>query len=136
MAIPAMRIHAFVFIFSWITMCTESLAIALKQTKISNLLSIFMALIFPISSLLILKPFGLDALWYVSVVSNILSALLSIGCLVHIYRKHFKGIDTNDSNAADNAQEEDSELTEAELAASELSSPEEHVDPESISRAQ
>ena len=95
-----------------------------------------MALIFPISSLLILKPFGLDALWYVSVVSNILSALLSIGCLVHIYRKHFKGIDTNDSNAADNAQEENSELTEAELAASELSSPEEHVDPESISRAQ
>ena len=117
-------------------MCTESLAIALKQTKISNLLSVFMALIFPISSLLVLRPFGLGALWYVSVVSNILSALLSIGCLVHIYRKHFKGIDTNDSNAADDAQEEDSELTDAEFTASELSSPEDHLDPESISRAQ
>lgn len=122
-------------------MCTESLAIALKQTKISNLLSLFMALIFPISSLLILKPFGLDALWYVSVVSNILSALLSVGCLIHIYCKHFKGIDTNGSNATDDAQEEnfeltDAELAEAELAASELSSPEDHLDPESISRAQ
>ena len=117
-------------------MCTESLAIALKQTKISNLLSIFMALIFPISSLLMLKPFGLDALWYVSVVSNILSALLSIGCLIHIYRKHFKGIDTNGSNAVDDEQEEDSELTDAEFTASEFSSPEDRLDPESISRAQ
>ena len=126
-------------------MCTESLAIALKQTKISNLLSIFMALIFPISSLLILKPFGLDALWYVSVVSNILSALLSIGCLVHIYRKHFKsvnsdGVDGTDA-VSDGTQEEDSELTDAELAEAELSapelaSPEDHLDPESISRAQ
>ena len=140
MAIPAMRIHAFIFIFSWITMCTESLAIALKQTKISNLLSIFMALIFPISSLLILKPFGLDALWYVSVVSNTLSALLSVGCLIHIYRKHFKGVNSDGVDGADavsdGTQEEDSQLTEAELSAPELSSPEEHVDPESISRAQ
>ena len=67
--------------------------------------------------------------------------MISFGCLIHIYRKHFKGIDTNDSNGADNAQEEDSQLTdaelaEAELAASELSSPEDHLDPESISRAQ
>lgn len=145
MAIPAMRIHAFVFIFSWITMCAESLAIALKQTKISNLLSIFMALIFPISSLLILRPFGLDALWYVSVVSNILSALLSVGCLIHIYRKHFKGVNSDGVDGADavsdGTQEEDSQLTEAELAeaelaASELSSPEDHLDGESISRAQ
>ena len=126
-------------------MCTESLAIALKQTKISNLLSIFMALIFPISSLLILKPFGLDALWYVSVVSNILSALLSVGCLIHIYRKHFKGVNSDGVDGADTVsdgtQEEDSELTDAELAeaelsAPELSSPEDHLDPESISRAQ
>ncbi len=99
-----------------------------------------MALIFPISSLLILKPFGLDALWYVSVVSNILSALLSVGCLIHIYRKHFKGVDTNGADntddASDVAQNEDSQLTNVELAASELSSPEDHLDPESISRAQ
>ncbi len=99
-----------------------------------------MALIFPISSLLVLKPFGLDALWYVSVVSNILSALLSVGCLVHIYRKHFKGINSDGVDGADavsdGTQEEDSQLTEAELSAPELSSPEEHVDPESISRAQ
>ncbi len=140
MAIPAMRIHAFIFIFSWITMCTESLAIALKQTKISNLLSLFMALIFPISSLLVLRPFGLDALWYVSVVSNILSALLSVGCLIHIYRKHFKGVNSDGVDGADvvsdGTQEEDSQLTETELSAPELPSPEEHVDPESISRAQ
>lgn len=137
MAIPAMRIHAFIFIFSWITMCTESLAIALKQTKISNLLSIFMALIFPISSLLVLKPFGLDALWYVSVVSNILSALLSVGCLIHIYRKYFTSVDRDEvDTASDAAQEETAELTDAELATSELSSPEDHLDPESISRAQ
>ena len=103
-----------------------------------------MALIFPISSLLVLRPFGLDALWYVSVVSNILSALLSVGCLIHIYRKHFKGVNTegtDDANDASELQDEDTQLTEAELAeaelaASELSSPEEHVDPESISRAQ
>ena len=143
-----MRIHAFIFIFSWITMCTESLAIALKQTKISNLLSIFMALIFPISSLMVLRPFGLDALWYVSVVSNILSALLSVGCLIHIYRKHFRDVDADDADdAPDDAdeapelQDEDTQLTEAELAeaelaASELSSPEDHLDGESISRAQ
>ena len=139
MAIPAMRIHAFIFIFSWITMCTESLAIALKQTKISNLLSIFMALIFPISSLMVLRPFGLDALWYVSVVSNILSALLSVGCLIHIYRKHFRGEGADGSD--DDAKEEGSQLTEAELAeaelaTSELSGPEDHLDGESISRAQ
>ncbi len=137
MAIPAMRIHAFIFIFSWITMCTESLAIALKQTKISNLLSIFMALIFPISSLLILKPFGLDALWYVSVVSNILSALLSVGCLIHIYRKYFTSVGRNDIDAAsDTVQEEAAKLTDTALATSELSSPEDHLDPEFISRAQ
>ncbi|MBF0904545.1 MAG: multidrug transporter MATE, partial [Atopobium sp.] len=141
MAIPAMRIHAFIFIFSWITMCTESLAIALKQTKISNLLSVFMALIFPISSLMVLRPFGLDALWYVSVVSNILSALLSVGCLIHIYRKHFRGVGADDADNAselqnENAQLTEAELAEAELAASELSSPEDHLDGESISRAQ
>ena len=75
-----------------------------------------------------------------SVVSNILSALLSIGCLVHIYRKHFKsvnsdGVDGTDA-VSDGTQEEDSQLTETELSAPELPSPEEHVDPESISRAQ
>ena len=122
-------------------MCTESLAIALKQTKISNLLSIFMALIFPISSLMVLRPFGLDALWYVSVVSNILSALLSVGCLIHIYRKHFRGVGADDADDASELQDEDTQLTEAELAeaelaASELSSPEDHLDGESISRAQ
>ena len=95
-----------------------------------------MALIFPISSLMELRPFGLDALWYVSVVSNILSALLSVGFLIHIYRKHFKGIDKDGTDDASDTQEEDSKITDAELVASELSSPEDHLDLESISRAQ
>ena len=85
---------------------------------------------------MVLRPFGLDALWYVSVVSNILSALLSVGCLIHIYRKHFRGVGADDATEASELQDEDAQLTEAELAASELSSPEDHLDGESISRAQ
>ena len=101
MAIPAMRIHAFIFIFSWITMCTEKHAIALKQTKISNLLSIFMALIFPYQ-----LTADTEAIWSGRTLvrvswSNILSALLSVGCLVHIYRKHFKDINSDGVDGAD-----------------------------------
>ena len=63
--------------------------------------------------------------------------MLSVGCLIHIYRKYFTSVGKDDiDTASDAAQEEATELTDAALATSELSSPEDHLDPESISRAQ
>ena len=78
LSIRALSIFAYAYLFRWIGFSTQSFLLAIEKPAPATLISICIALIFPMLLILALSPLGLDGIWLNFAGTNILGAILSI----------------------------------------------------------
>lgn len=78
LSVSALSIFAFAYLFRWIGFSTQSFLLAIEKPAPAALLSIWIALVFPLLLIFALSPFGLDGIWFNFVGTNILGAILSL----------------------------------------------------------
>lgn len=78
LSIRALTIFAFAYLFRWIGFSAQSFLLAIEKPAPATLISICIALVFPMILIFALSPMGLDGIWFNFVGTNILVAILSV----------------------------------------------------------
>lgn len=81
LSVRALTIFAFAYLFRWIGFSTQSFLLAIEKPAPATLISICIALVFPMVLIFALSPLGLDRIWFNFVGVNILGAILSIAII-------------------------------------------------------
>lgn len=82
----ALTLFAFAYLTRWVAMVAQSYLSALGKAGAATLLSLSVALIFPLMALAALRPLGLNGIWLNMPVSCLLAAVLSVA-LLHATRR-------------------------------------------------
>ncbi len=86
----ALTIFAFAYLFRWIGFSTQSFLLAIEKPVPAALLSICIALVFPLILIFLLSPMGLDGIWFNFAGTNILGAILSMIIIIKERRTLFR----------------------------------------------
>lgn len=78
LSIRALTIFAFAYLFRWIGFSAQSFLLAIEKPGPATLISICIALVFPMFLIFALSPMGLDGIWFNFAGTNILGAILSV----------------------------------------------------------
>ncbi len=77
LGVSAMRLFAFTYITRWFSFATQSFMSAIGYARYASVISVSVALVFPLLMIPVLMPLGLDGLWLNLPAASLLSALLS-----------------------------------------------------------
>ena len=83
----AIRLFCFAYLFRWITVSTQSFFSAIEKPALATVMSVCMALVFPVLLLGALYPLGLDGIWVNFVGVNILGTLLGAVLLIKVIKE-------------------------------------------------
>ena len=92
----AIRIFCFAYVFRWLTVMTQSFLSAVQKPAQATVMSVGMAMVFPVILLGVLWPFELDGIWFNFVGVNILGAILSTILLISLGKEIKKRQKDND----------------------------------------
>ena len=87
MSTDAIRLFCFAYLFRWFAVATQSFFSAIEKPVLATLMSVGVALVFPVLLLGALWSFGLDGIWFNFVGTNLLAALLGLVLLVMVLRQ-------------------------------------------------
>lgn len=90
LSVSALTIFAFAYLFRWIGFSTQSFLLAIEKPAPATLISICIALVFPMVLIFALSPLGLVGIWFNFAGTNILGAILSIAIIVKERRTLFR----------------------------------------------
>ena len=90
LSVRALTIFAFAYLFRWIGFSTQSFLLAIEKPAPATLISICIALVFPMVLIFALSPLGLVGIWFNFADTNILGAILSIAIIVKERRTLFR----------------------------------------------
>ena len=83
----AIRLFCFAYVFRWINVTTQGFLTAIEKPLMATLLSVSMALVFPLIMLGALWGLMLDGIWLNFVGVNILGAMLSGVLLIKVFKE-------------------------------------------------
>lgn len=83
----AIRLFCFAYLFRWFAVTTQSFFSAIEKPVLATIMSVSVALVFPIIVLGALWPLGLDGIWVNFVGVNALGAALGVFLLCRIIRE-------------------------------------------------
>ena len=83
----AIRIFCVTYLFRWVAVTTQSFFSAIEKPMQATLMSVAVAFVFPVLLLGALWSFGLDAIWFNFVGTNILATLLAVFLLLRVRRE-------------------------------------------------
>ncbi len=86
-AAQALRLFSFAYLIRWFSFATQSYMLAIEKSLPAALISVSVALIFPMIWLAILYPLGLSGIWLNYAGTSLLAALLSFGILFGLRKK-------------------------------------------------
>ncbi len=81
------RLFCFAYLFRWIAVTTQSFLSAIEKPARATVMSVSVALVFPVLLLGALWHFGLDGIWFNFVGVNALAALLAGALLLGVFRE-------------------------------------------------
>lgn len=87
MAVHAIRVFALVYLTRWAAHSTQSFCSAIGFAGPATLLSVGSALVFPLASIVLLSPLGLEGLWLVMPAASALASILALAILLTRVRK-------------------------------------------------
>lgn len=87
MTLPALRLFALTYTTRWLSFATQSFMSAVEQPVSAALISLSVALVFPVLAILLLWPMGLYGLWLNFPFSAFLAAILSVRILLRFEKK-------------------------------------------------
>lgn len=90
LSVSALTIFAFAYLFRWIGFSTQSFLLAIEKPAPATLISICIALVFPMVLIFALSPLGLDGIWFNIAGTNTQVAILSIAIIVKERRTLFR----------------------------------------------
>ncbi len=91
MASHALSWFAFAYLTRWISMATQSFVSAVEKPVYATVISLSLALVFPVSSLFVLSPLGLNGLWLNYPLTCLLGAVQSVIIFAIYYKRWRKG---------------------------------------------
>ena len=80
-AAHALRIVSFSFILRWLPFAVQSYMVAVGQSRLAAICSVSQSLVFPLVTLAVLSPLGLEGLWLNMPVSTVAASVLSLGII-------------------------------------------------------
>ena len=83
----AIRLFCFAYLFRWFGVTTQGFLSAIEKPALATIMSVSIALIFPVLMLIVLWPLGLDGIWLNFVGVNILICILGAFLLARIRRE-------------------------------------------------
>ena len=83
----AIRLFCFAYLFRWFGVTTQGFLSAIEKPALATIMSVSIALIFPVRMLIVLWPLGLDGIWLNFVGVNILICILGAFLLARILRE-------------------------------------------------
>ena len=83
----AIRLFCFAYLFRWFGVTTQGFLSAIEKPALATIMSVSIALIFPVLMLIVLWPLGLDGIWLNFVGVNILICILGAFLLARILRE-------------------------------------------------
>ena len=83
----ALALFAFAYLPRWVAMVAQTYLSALGKAGAATVLSLSVALLFPLLALFALRPLGLSGIWLNMPVSCLMAALLSVGLLCATRRR-------------------------------------------------
>lgn len=90
MSVHALSLFAFGYLTRWISMATQSYMSAIGKAGQATIISLSVALVFPVPFLFALRSLGLDGLWLNMPFTSLLAAVLAAGFLWSHSRKEAK----------------------------------------------
>jgi len=96
------KLFCFAYLFRWVTVSTQSLLSAIEKPARATIMSVCMALVFPVLLLFALRPLGLDGIWVNFVGVNILGVLLGVVLLLGVIKEIRKKEKTRKDNRNEN----------------------------------
>lgn len=91
LASHAMRLFCINFLFRWFSIMAQSFLSAIEKPLHATMLSVAVALVFPLASLAALWSMGLDGIWLNMTVTTVLAFLLALILVRHAMKKVKKG---------------------------------------------
>ena len=86
----AIRLFCFSYLFRWFVVTTQGFFSAIEKPLFATLMSVSVALVFPVAIMGALWSFGLDGIWFNFVGVNALAAVLAAVLLIFLGRKIVK----------------------------------------------
>jgi len=83
----AIVLFCFAYLFRWFVVTTQGFLSAIERPALATIMSVGIALVFPITMLGLLWPLGLDGIWLNFVGANILAAILGAVFMLKILRE-------------------------------------------------
>ncbi len=83
----ALRLFCFAYLFRWIAVTTQSFFSAIEKPILATMMSVGVALVFPVIILGALWNLGLDGIWLNFVGTNLLAAMLGGVLLIFVFRE-------------------------------------------------
>lgn len=83
----AIKLFCFTYLFRWIAVTTQSYLSAIEKPVHATIMSVAVALVFPVILLGALWKFGLDGIWFNFVGVNFLATILAGILLIRLYRE-------------------------------------------------
>ena len=88
MAVPALMLFSLTYLLRWFSFAAQSFMSAVEKPLYASIISVSIALVFPVILIGVLWPFGLTGLWLNHFGTSILAALLA-GILLMKFWKGF-----------------------------------------------
>jgi len=83
----ALRLFCTSLLFRWFSFCTQGFFSAVERPASASVLSVASALVFPLVSIALLWPLGLDGLWLNALSVAVLTGILAAGMLAVVWRR-------------------------------------------------
>lgn len=83
----AIRIFCFAYVFRWLGVMTQSYLSAVQKPAQATIMSVGIAMVFPVILIGALWNFGLDGIWFNFVGVNILAAILAVVLLLQLAKE-------------------------------------------------
>jgi len=92
------RLFCFAYLFRWFAVMTQGFLSAIEKPALATVMSLCIALVFPVLMLVVLWPMGLDGIWLNFVGVNALQAVLGTILLIKIGREIRQKAETAEKN--------------------------------------
>ena len=86
-ATHAIRLFCFAYLFRWFVVTTQGFLSAIEKPLLATVMSLSVALIFPVLLLGVLWSFGLDGIWVNFVGVNLFTAILGAVLILTVARE-------------------------------------------------
>ncbi len=87
LATGALKLFSITFTLRWFSIITQSFLSAIEKPLHATIMSVSVALVFPVIVLGILWNIGLDGIWLNTFGTSVLAAILGVGLLLHVFKQ-------------------------------------------------